>query len=64
MTGKQDTPQALALNEQLNEAVELHRAGHLGDAEEIYRRILDSDPEHAEALGLLGAIAFAAGQNE
>ncbi len=51
-------------NNDLNTAVDHHRAGRLREAEEIYRRILQADPGHAEALGLLGAIAFAAGHNE
>jgi predicted O-linked N-acetylglucosamine transferase (SPINDLY family) len=34
-----------------------HRAGQLEMAEEIYRRILAVDPQHADALHLLGMIA-------
>jgi tetratricopeptide (TPR) repeat protein len=53
-----------SLDVQINEAVDHHRAGRLFEAEEIYRGILGVDPEHHLALGLLGAIAYAAGQNE
>ena len=51
-----------ALDAQLNEAVEYHRAGHLAEAEEIYRRILAVDPDYPYALCLLGNIAQAAGE--
>lgn len=53
-----------ALNLRLNEAVEHQRAGRLNEAEEIYRRILAADPEHPEALGLLGVIAQATSHHE
>jgi len=33
-----------------------HQAGRIDLAEEIYRRILAADPEHADALHLLGAL--------
>jgi protein O-GlcNAc transferase len=39
-----------------------HRAGRLDLAEEIYRRILAVEPEHAEALHLAGALAYEAGR--
>ena len=41
----------------LQEGLRAHQAGRLFEAEEIYRRILTADPEHPQALGLLGAIA-------
>ncbi len=53
-----------SLDARLNEAVDHHRAGRLLEAEAIYRGILVVDPEYPEALGLLGAIALASGQNE
>ncbi|NQU26449.1 MAG: tetratricopeptide repeat protein [Candidatus Nealsonbacteria bacterium] len=31
-----------------------HEAGNLGGAEELYRRILATEPRHADALHLLG----------
>ena len=46
----------------LAKAVELHRAGRLAEAERAYRRILDSDPDNADALQLLGVIANQAGR--
>ncbi len=41
-----------------------HQAGQLPGAEAAYRKILNADPEHPEALGLLGAIALARSHHE
>ncbi len=38
-----------------------HRAGRLAEAEALYRRILDADPDHAEALNMLGVLARQSG---
>jgi protein O-GlcNAc transferase len=38
-----------------------HQTGRLGAAEQIYRRILATDPHHADALHLLGVIAHQVG---
>jgi predicted TPR repeat methyltransferase len=48
--------------ERLSQAMALHRAGRLGEAEAIYRQVLATVPEHAEALHLLGLIACQAGR--
>ena len=34
-----------------------HQAGHLREAEGIYRQILAQRPDHADALHLLGVLA-------
>ena len=39
-----------------------HQAGRLGRAEALYRKILLADPEHADALHLLGVLAFQCGR--
>src|SRR5688572_7169831 len=39
-------------------AVQHHQAGQLQAAEQLYRQILAVDPNHAEALHLLGLIAL------
>jgi tetratricopeptide (TPR) repeat protein len=47
----------------LNEAVQLHVAGRLSEAEAIYRQILQKDPDHAGAWHLLGVLACQVGQH-
>jgi protein O-GlcNAc transferase len=51
-------PQALAL------ALQHHQAGRLQAAEQIYRQILQTQPNHAEAIHFLGVIAHQVGQHE
>ena len=51
-------PEALAL------AIQHHQAGRLQAAEQIYRQILASDPNHADALHLLGVIASQEGKHD
>ncbi len=46
----------------LIDAVGLHQAGRLDQAEAIYRRILRARPEDADALHYLGLIAYQRGQ--
>lgn len=38
-------------------ALDLHLAGRLAEAGELYRRILDAVPDHADALHLLGVLS-------
>jgi predicted O-linked N-acetylglucosamine transferase (SPINDLY family) len=50
------------------QAIELgvahHQAGRLAEAEQIYRRVLASDPRNADALYLLGVLAHQVGMHE
>src|SRR5215472_17230424 len=48
---------AAALQAKLKEAVAFHQQGKLADAERIYREILQRQPNHFDALHLLGVIA-------
>ncbi|MEX0676316.1 MAG: tetratricopeptide repeat protein [Pirellulales bacterium] len=41
-----------------------HQAGRLGEAEALYRKVLDSFPNHAESLHLLGLIVYQRGQHD
>jgi protein O-GlcNAc transferase len=45
-------------------AIDHHRAGRLAEAEALYRRVLAQEPRHADALHLLGVLAYQRGQPE
>jgi cytochrome c-type biogenesis protein CcmH/NrfG len=45
----------------VNQALAHHRAGQLAEAERLYLQVLDVDPNHADALHLLGMVAFQGG---
>jgi len=48
--------------EALGAAFEHHRAGRWAEAEALYRRVLQDDPRHADALHLLGVLAHDVGR--
>ena len=50
------------ISEALNIALQHHQAGRLREAEALYRQILQAQPEHPDALHLLGVIAQQVGQ--
>ncbi len=50
--------------EDLSEGVRHHKAGRLKEAESVYRRILQADPENADALHLLGVLARQSGRHD
>jgi Flp pilus assembly protein TadD len=50
------------LNQAMQEARRHHGAGRLREAEALYRQILTADPNHAEAMQLLGLLALQCGQ--
>ncbi|BCS55990.1 glycosyltransferase family 41 protein [Geobacter sp. SVR] len=45
-------------------AIKHHQSGQLQEAEAIYRRILDIDPENFDALHLLGVLAHQVGKHD
>jgi tetratricopeptide (TPR) repeat protein len=49
----------IPIDQLLETAIELQDANQLAEAEALYRRILDSHPNHPDALHLLGVIAGA-----
>lgn len=49
---------APSVPELLQSAVARHQAGELEPAEELYRQVLANDPDNADALHLLGVIAY------
>jgi len=48
---------ATTIPETLSIAVKHHQAGRLRQAEQLYRRILQADPNHVDTLHLLGVVA-------
>jgi predicted O-linked N-acetylglucosamine transferase (SPINDLY family) len=46
----------------VQEGLAHHRAGRLGEAETLYREVLEGCPEHPDGLHLLGLIALQVGQ--
>ena len=57
-------PASAATDRLLAAAIEQHRSGRLAEAEQTYRQILATDPDHADSLHLLGIIAHQRGQHE
>ena len=55
------TPSAREL---FDRAVRVHQAGQLGEAERLYRRVLELDRRHADALHLLGVLHHQSGRHE
>ncbi len=49
-------PEASGAPSTFADAVQLHQAGRLTEAETIYRRVLEAEPDHFSSLHLLGAI--------
>jgi len=50
--------------EALSIALDLHQTGRYAEAEELYRRILDADPENPQALHLCGLLVAQLGRLE
>ena len=45
-------------------AIRLHQGGRYKDAENLYRGLLDTNPNHLEVLHLLGALQYLLGKHE
>ena len=56
-----DSPASPGVPQLLAHGLKHHRAGRLGEAERLYRKILESDAQHADSLHLLGMVAFQTG---
>ena len=56
--------QSISASKSLLLAVQHHESGRLPEAEAMYHQILQNDPDHPDALHLLGVIAHQAGKNE
>ena len=57
------SPPAPSLQQVLNEAMRLHQQGNLAMAEQIYRKLLQARPKHADVLNLLGMVVSQARQD-
>ncbi|MGD0390401.1 MAG: tetratricopeptide repeat protein [Tepidisphaeraceae bacterium] len=55
-------PGGMTLEQQFKSAVSHHQAGRLAEAERFYRQVLAQQPDHADALHLLGMLAAQAGR--
>ena len=56
--------QTVTLEQALGIAVQHHTVGDLSKAGTIYEQILQTNPNHTDALHLLGVIAHQVGDNE
>jgi protein O-GlcNAc transferase len=54
----------MTIPEALQIAIQHHQAGRLAEAEALYRQILAVQPNHSDALHLLGVIAHQAGRHD
>ncbi len=54
----------VTIEQALEHGLSLHQAGRLVEAETVYRKILQSQPAHADALHLLGMLASQTGRTE
>ena len=54
----------MIVSQALELAVQHHQAGRLAEAEALYRRILAVQPNHADALHLIGVIAHQSGRHD
>ena len=53
-----------SLDARLEAAIAHHQSGRLQEAEKLYKEIIRADPEHADAIHLLGVIAHQAGHQQ
>lgn len=56
--------ESTAAEQWLEQATARHRSGELGAAEQLYRQVLEADPENARAAFLLGALRHEAGAHQ
>lgn len=59
-----DLTQPLSIVDAMGLAMYAHRSGHLEDAETIYGRVLDLEPDHPDALHFMGILAHQRGREE
>jgi FkbM family methyltransferase len=52
------------MNAELKKAIQYHQSGQLQKAEEIYKKVLEINPDHSDSLHLSGIIAHQSGKND
>ncbi len=58
------TEEPLSPEQRLQQAIQFHQGGDLPKAEDIYREVLEVNPDNPTALHLLGTIAHQSGSND
>lgn len=62
VSSPQQPQEAQSIEQALQRAVSHHQAGHLQDAEELYRTVLQAQPNHPDANHNMGVLAVQLGQ--
>ena len=62
MTRAPDHQRGSTLPVSIDDAIRHHQAGRLGEAERLYRAMLDAEPDHPDALHLLGVLLTQQGE--
>ena len=62
--GPTGNPAVADVDQLLETALAHHQEGHFKEAETLYRQILETNPDHTEALHMIGVIAHQLGNNE
>jgi len=60
--GEREPPSELGVGDALTLAVQLHRHGYIDDAEILYQRILEVDPQQPDALTFLAMVSMHRGR--
>ena len=58
------TEGAFRIEDAMARALELHKAGQLGEAQGLYQRVLQASPNHPEAMHFLGLVAHQSGKSD
>ncbi|MBT5415077.1 MAG: tetratricopeptide repeat protein [Rhodospirillaceae bacterium] len=58
------TEQAYPIDDAMTRALDMHKAGRLGEAQALYQRVLQARPNHPEALHFLGLLAHQRGKSD
>ena len=53
-----------SVSDDLQAAWQHHQSGNLHQAEQIYRQVLEANPQHPRALHLLGLLGLQAGRHQ